>query len=97
MCFLRILKVELDLVKHVATLRCTRFEGNELERVEVVWGQEQSMLCPLLPQSANCSHRLNTFETTTHQQENLDAALEPLLLQQKFRQGGTEMIKVCKL
>lgn len=27
-------------------------------------------------------------------QENLDAALEPLLLQQKFKQGGTEMIKV---
>ena len=26
--------------------------------------------------------------------EELDAALEPLLLQQKFRQGGTEMIKV---
>ncbi|CAN0221029.1 unnamed protein product [Ectocarpus sp. 6 AP-2014] len=27
-------------------------------------------------------------------QEALDAALEPLLLQQKFKQGGTEMIKV---
>jgi dynein heavy chain len=26
--------------------------------------------------------------------ENLDAALEPLLLQQRFKQGGTEMIKV---
>lgn len=26
--------------------------------------------------------------------ESLDAALEPLLLQQKFRQGGTEMIKI---
>ena len=26
-------------------------------------------------------------------QETLDAALEPLLLQQKFKQGGTEMIK----
>ena len=26
--------------------------------------------------------------------EALDAALEPLLLQQKFTQGGTEMIKV---
>jgi dynein heavy chain len=26
--------------------------------------------------------------------ENLDAALEPLLLQQKFKQGGTEMIKI---
>ncbi|CAM9289484.1 unnamed protein product, partial [Discosporangium mesarthrocarpum] len=26
--------------------------------------------------------------------EHLDAALEPLLLQQKFKQGGTEMIKV---
>lgn len=30
----------------------------------------------------------------TSVQENLDAALEPLLLQQKFKQGGTEMIKV---
>jgi dynein heavy chain len=27
-------------------------------------------------------------------QESLDAALEPLLLQQKFKQGGTEMIKI---
>ena len=26
--------------------------------------------------------------------ESLDAALEPLLLQQKFKQGGTEMIKI---
>jgi dynein heavy chain, axonemal len=26
--------------------------------------------------------------------ESLDAALEPVLLQQKFRQGGTEMIRV---
>jgi dynein heavy chain len=26
--------------------------------------------------------------------EHLDAALEPLLLQQKFKQGGTEMIKI---
>lgn len=30
----------------------------------------------------------------TDLQESLDAALEPLLLQQKFKQGGTEMIKV---
>ena len=26
--------------------------------------------------------------------ESLDASLEPLLLQQKFKQGGTEMIKI---
>ena len=26
--------------------------------------------------------------------ESIDAALEPLLLQQKFKQGGTEMIKI---
>ena len=30
-------------------------------------------------------------------QETLDAALEPLLLQQKFKQGGTEMIKASTL
>lgn len=30
-------------------------------------------------------------------QESLDAALEPLLLQQKFKQGGTEMIKVLPM
>ena len=26
--------------------------------------------------------------------ETLDAALEPILLQQKFKQGGTEMMKI---
>lgn len=34
---------------------------------------------------------------TLRMKETLDAALEPLLLQQKFKQGGTEMIKASPL